>query len=224
MTRTVVRNLVCAFALLLPKPLKRAMLQRLLGWRIAPSADIGISLFVNVDDVQLGEGARIGHFNMFRNLHSVELGEKSLIGQWNWVSAATMFLRPGGEGERGCLLVGRQSAITSRHYLDCSGGIRVGAFTVVAGVRSTVLTHQVDIDAGRQTVRPVRIGDYCFVGSNARLTPGSVLVDRCVVAMGAVVVGKLNEPGMLYAGVPAKPIKAFGDAEFFKRVDGYVDS
>ena len=76
----------------------------------------------------------------------------------------------------------------------------------------------------RQVLLPVRIGDYCFIGSNARLTPGSVLVDRCVVAMGAVVVGELTQSETLYAGVPAKPIKRFEHAAFFERLDRYVDA
>jgi acetyltransferase-like isoleucine patch superfamily enzyme len=128
-----------------------------------------------------------------------------------------------GDGAGGRLVVDRRGAITSRHYIDCSGDVSVGAFTVVAGVRSTILTHQIDVVESRQTVAPVAIGDYCFIGSNCRITPGSAIPDRCVTAMGSVVVGELPQPGMLYAGVPARPVKELGDATFFNRPDAFVD-
>jgi len=212
---------LCVFALLMPGPVKRVILRRALGWTIAPSATIGLSLFANVVDVRLGEGARIGHFNVFRNLRTLDLGPRAAIGQWNWVTASDVLLLHHGSAATGVLLVAHDSAITSRHYLDCSGGITVGAFTIVAGVRSTLLSHQIDLDVSKQTVRPIRIGDYCFISSNARLTPGSTLVDRCVVAMGAVVVGELAESRTLYAGVPAQPIKTLGDAAFFERLNKF---
>jgi hypothetical protein len=58
----------------------------------------------------------------------------------------------------GVFKIGEHSAVTSRHYLDCTGGVTVGAFSTVAGARSTIFTHQVDITQSRQVWRPVRIG------------------------------------------------------------------
>jgi len=217
MTATV----ACALAFFLPGKLKCAVLRRWLNWDIAPSARIGFSFFVNVTGVHLSEGARIGHFNVFWNLRGLELGERSEIGQWNWITAAAALLRRHGNGLHGRLALGDNTSISSRHYLDCSGGITVGSFTVVAGVRTTFLTHQIDVNVASQTLLPVRVGDYCLVSSNVRVTPGSVVGDRCVLAMGAVVVGELTQPRMLYAGVPAKPVKELGDAAFFDRLNRF---
>src|SRR4051794_6487570 len=217
------RTILCALAILLPGSVKRVVLRRLLGWEIGPSAHIGLSLFVGVDDVCLGEGARIGHFNVFRNLRRLELGERSAIGQWNWISASTLLLDKSTDPQHGSLVLGRETAITARHYIDCSGGVVVGSFSVVAGVRSTILTHQIDFGGSLSVSLPVTIGDYCFVGSNNRITPGSALSDLCVTAMGAVVVGALEQRGTLYAGVPAKPVKRLGEAAFFERSQGPVD-
>ena len=126
------KTLLCGLAVLLPGPLKRTLLRRLLGWEIAPSAEIGLSLFQNVGHVRLGPGARVGHFNVFRNLRLLDLGAEAAIGQWNWVSAAEVLVRGTG-GDGGRLVLGRGAAITARHYLDCSGGISVGAFTSSPG-------------------------------------------------------------------------------------------
>lgn len=207
---------------LLPWPVRCALLNTVFRWQVHRSARIGLSLFVGVRRVRLGPRARIGHFTVFRDLQCLNLGADSTIGQWNWITAAREILAASGRDGAGALLVGPHSAITSRHYFDCTGGIRVGAFTTVAGVRSTILTHQVNVYESRQTCRPVHIGDYCFVGSDVRITPGSSTADRCTIAMGSVVAGKLEEADILYGGVPARPIKELGDAAYFCRTTGRV--
>jgi acetyltransferase-like isoleucine patch superfamily enzyme len=208
---------------LLPQPLKRVALRRLFGWTIHPSARVGLSLFDNVRGVRLGAGAHIGHFNVFRDLERVELGEKAFIGQWNWITAADVLVRQPHEDARGFLSLGEHAAITSRHYVDCTGGVDVGAYATVAGVRSTILTHQIDVASSSQQTAGTRIGAYCFVGSDVRIVPGVSIADRCLVAMGAVVAGDLAEPGVLYGGVPAKALKHVDEGEYFRRTTGYVD-
>lgn len=47
---------------------------------------------------------------------------------------------------RRCELILEESAgITSRHYIDCNGGVYIGAFTTVAGIKSQILTHSINI-------------------------------------------------------------------------------
>jgi acetyltransferase-like isoleucine patch superfamily enzyme len=212
---------VAALVALLPQPLKRLVLRRLYGWQIDPTARIGLSLFQGVRDVSLGRGSSIGHFNVFRQLRSLELGASASIGQWNWITAAGTLVGRAAEG--GHLRLGPHSVITSRHYVDCSGGVDVGPYTTLAGVRTTILTHQIDIAASRQGAAAVRIGAYCFVGSDVRITPGSQLPDRCVIAMGAVVAGELPDSGVLYGGVPARALKQVDSGEYFSRTVGHVD-
>jgi acetyltransferase-like isoleucine patch superfamily enzyme len=207
---------------LFPWPVRCTLLNVLFGWQVDRSARIGWSLFVGVRRVRLGPRARIGHFTVFRDLNHLELGADSHIGQWNWITAARELLATPGGDEAGVLMIGEHSAVTSRHYLDCTGGVTVGAFSTVAGVRSTIFTHQIDISQSRQVWRPVRIGRYCYIGSDVRITPGSSVPDRCVIGMGSVVTGVLEEPGMFYGGVPARPIKELGKAAYFSRKKGYV--
>jgi hypothetical protein len=40
--------------------------------------------------------------------------------------------------------------------------------------------------------------------------------------MGATVVGRLPDQGMLYGGVPARALKSIGEGEYFKRERGFV--
>jgi acetyltransferase-like isoleucine patch superfamily enzyme len=171
----------------------------------------------------MGSGSRIGHFTVARGMHRMVLGNNGRIGQWNWMSAAA-FSPAEGADLRGHLILGKDSSITSRHYLDCSGGITIGNFTTIGGVRSTFLTHQIDLIQSIQTSQHLSIGDYCFIGSDVRLVPGAKIGDRVVVAMGAVVVGSLDQSYTVYGGVPASPIKTMGHAGYFQRKSGFVNS
>jgi acetyltransferase-like isoleucine patch superfamily enzyme len=156
-------------------------------------------------------------------LERMEFGAYSRVGRFNWVSSATAFARAPGV-ERGIFALGDHAALMSRHYVDCSGGVEIGSFSTVAGVRSTILTHEVDPQAGRQVTASVAIGDYCLISSNVSIAPGAKIPDRCVVGMGAVVAGALEKPDTLYAGIPARPIRGTGSGKYFSRSVGHVES
>lgn len=221
---TKVKTVLRLMLAIAPSRVKRVIGNRLLGWDIHESALIGVSL-LNVDTLIMGPGSRIGHFSVLRDLKKLELSASSRIGQWNWITAAAPLVRSPSLGladdRRGSLIVGKHSAITSRHYIDCSGGITIGAYTTVAGVKSTILTHQIDVAASKQTISPVSVGDYCFIGSDVKITPGTTIGNECVIAMGAVAAGNLIEPRTLYGGVPARPIKQV-DGSYFQRQTGFV--
>ena len=219
------RRLVVAATLIAPQGTKRWLFRHVLGWDVADTARIGMS-WIDVAHVSMGEGARIGHFTVARDLTDLVLGDRASIGQWNWVSASPMFLaadRAAGSASFRGLRIGSDSALTSRHYVDCSGGVTIGHHTTIGGVRSTILTHQIDLAESRQTASGVTIGDYCFVSSNATVTPGSSLANRAVVAMGATVAGALREGGVLYAGVPARVVRRdIDDFLYYRRRLGFV--
>ena len=217
-------RLVVLFAtILLPWRIRRLLYIRLFGWRIAPSARIGRS-FVDVDRLTMAPGSSIGHLNVIRNMPLLEVGEGSGIHQWNWITTSAEFDGPPpGEGRFRGLKMGSYSAILLRHYLDCSGGITIGNSAALAGVRSTLLTHQANAYAGYVMTAPIEIGEYCLISSDVRITPGSVVPPRSIVAMGAVVTGALPEAGGLYGGVPAKLLRSnVGVGGWFSRVRGQL--
>jgi len=205
---------------------KTLLMNRVLGWSVHPTARVAPCLFVRVNRVTLGADASLLSLSSYRDVDALTLDANAVIGHWNWVSAASTLRSPVLDDRAGArpaqLRLGRHAAVTSRHYIDCSGGVDVGAFTVVAGVRSTILSHQVDLTRSEQDVRPVTIGDYCFIGSNAQVAPGARIPDRCMIAMGSVVVGTLPDSDTLYAGVPARAAKGIGGA-FFSRTSGEAD-
>lgn len=208
------------FAGLLPACRAKNWLFRRLGHRVHPRAKFGPCIVWDVDGMHLDEESRVGPFNVFRNLRRVEIGRASVIGQWNWLSAAPSLVGQIESG--GCVTLGVHSAITSRHYIDLSGGLTVGKFSTVAGVRSTVITHGIGWRENRQRVRPVSIGDYCIIGSNSSMTPGAAVGDRSVVGMGATLAGTY-EAGSLIVGTRGEVVRRDLDGDYFERSRGYVD-
>ncbi len=207
-----------AVSLLPAGRVKNAILRRL-GWSIGANVRFGPSLVVNCARVNIGDNVSVGAFNVFRDLGGIEIGGNSTIGQWNWFTAS-MHMRQAGAP--GTFVLGGQSALTSRHYVDCTGGVRVGAFTTVAGVRSTFLTHGISWTSSDQTYTPVQIGDYCLLSSNVQLAPGTVIGDRVVVALGSTIAGELLEPG-LYVQPRAALVKSNLPGRYFERQLGAVE-
>jgi UDP-3-O-[3-hydroxymyristoyl] glucosamine N-acyltransferase len=209
--------LVIVVAALPASELKNSLLRRL-GWAIGGGVHIGPCLVLNVGRVDIGNGAGIGAFNVVKDLAVLTVKEHAVIGYWNWVTASRCL----GEAGASCLLhVGPHSAITSRHYIDCSGGIRVGTHTTIAGVRSTLLTHGISWKSSAQTFSPIEIGDYCLISSNVQVSPGTVVGSRIVIGMGATIAGRLLDPG-LYMQSRATLVKSDLGGEYFRREEGRV--
>ena len=209
--------LVTVVAALPASELKNYVLRRL-GWTIGDGARIGPCLVFNIDRVDIGAGAAIYPFNVIKNLAELRLGEYAAIGQWNWVTASRVLREAGGTG---VLEVGRHSHITLRHYIDCSGGVRIGTHTTIAGVRSTFLTHGISWKKSAQTFSPIEIGDYCLISSNVQVAPGAVVGNKIVVGMGATIAGRLVDHG-LYVQSRAELVKSDLDGEYFQREQGFI--
>lgn len=209
--------LVIVVAALPASELKNYLLRRL-GWAIGGGVHIGPCLVLNVDSVEIGDGARIGALNVIKDLAALTLQKHAILGHWNWVTAA----RPLREaGAPGVLHLGAHSAVTSRHYIDCSGGIRVGKHTTIAGVRSTLVTHGISWRSSAQTFKPIEIGEYCLISSNVQISPGAVIGSRIVVGMGATIAGRIVDPG-LYIQSRATLAKSDLEGEYFRREKGHV--
>ncbi len=213
--------------MLLPWTLRRLVLQAVCGFSIHKTAFISRFALVLPSHLEMGPKSYIGSFTVCKGLASVCLQEHGFIGPLNWITAF-----PLGTGSRHFeldperkprLIVERHAAITSRHLIDCTDEVRVGAFSTFAGFRSQILTHSIDLNQSRQRCKPVRIGHHCFVGTGCVLLGGSSLPDSSVLGAHSLLASPLETPGYLYAGVPAKPIKPIDPgAAYFSRDVGFV--
>ncbi len=171
----------------------KVILLKLLGHKVHESAYVGFS-YLNVKDISLAENTYIGFGNIFTNLGYLELEAGAHINRWNRVTTPP--------GHFGRLVVGERSAITLRHYFAISDIIQVGHDTLIAGHRSTFITHSKGIEHV-DYVKPILIGDWCYLGSNLSVVPGTKVGSYCFVGMGTVLRGDLShENYCLLAGNP----------------------
>lgn len=215
-----------ALLVLLPWPLRRRILVRWLGHEIDPTAWIGLA-WVFPKKLVMGPGSRIGHGTVCVHLDEVRLAAGARIGRLNWVTGF-----PGGGGTAFAhqparvsrLRLDREAAITNRHLIDCTSEVRIGAWATVAGFRSQLLSHSIDLTHNRQDSAPIEIGARCFVGTGCIVLGGARLPDCAVLGAGAVLNKAHTATHTLYAGQPARAVKTLDPtAKYFTRERGYVD-
>src|SRR3954464_13726672 len=141
------------FSLLLPWGLRRSFLERQFGYSIHPSSRIGLA-WIFPRRLVMDEGSRVGHLPLSKNNELPPPGAHAVVGQLNWITGF-----PSGPSRhfahqperRPELIVETHAAITSRHFIDATARIRIGAFATIGGFRSQLLTHSIDFVANRQT-------------------------------------------------------------------------
>ena len=212
-------------SLLLPWSWRRSFLEKQFGYSIHPSARIGFA-WIFPRRLVMEEGSRIGHLTFCKNIDLLQLGAHAIIGQLNWITGF-----PSGPSRhfghqpdrRPELIIERHAGISSRHLIDCTARIQIGAFTTIGGFRSQLLTHTIDLAGGTQTAEPIEIGEYCFTGTNSVLLGGSSLPHHSVLGAQSLLNKKWDEPYRLYAGVPARPVKELSpEMKYFHRGEGFV--
>lgn len=210
---------------LLPWPLKRWLLCRLYGYELDPASHIGLA-WIFPRRLVMKKGASIGHFTVCKGLDLLELGEHAIVGRLNWITGYPANLPPHFThlpSRRPMLRLGEHAAITHRHIIDCTDEISIGRFTTVAGFRSQLLTHSIDFATCRQHANPIRIGEYCFIGTASTLLPGTVVPHHCIVGANALLNKQYAEPYHFYAGVPASAVSRLEPGlGYFRRTVGFV--
>ncbi len=220
------RLIISAASIMLPWALRRRLLNWLLGYQLSPSARIGFSV-VAVSRFCMGKNASIGHLSVCRGLAELEIEDYGHIGNLNWITGDDVHPLHCADSvgpAKVSLSIGAHSAITNRHYIDCSGGISIGVFTTVAGIRSQLLTHSIDLNSCIQQVKQIVIGDYCFVGTGCIILSGARLPSYSVLGAGSLLRSAFDREWTLYAGVPAKAEKDVpAHYKYFHRISGVVD-
>lgn len=217
---------VHVFLFIFPWKIRRWLLNKIFHYKIHSSARIGFSIILS-HKLVMEKQSRIHNFTFCKRIDNLVLKEDSGIGSWILITGfpreAKVFKHV---LDRQCeLILEEHAGITMRHYIDCNGGIYVGAYTTIAGTGSQILTHSIDIYANRQDVKPVYIGKYCFIGTKCILLPGSKLPDYSVLAAGSVLNKPYQDECFLYAGVPARATKKLQkeNIKYFYRKKHVVD-
>ena len=209
-----------------PYKIKRLILIKCYGYELSTKSYIGIS-FIYPRKLKMDEGAKIGHFNVAIHLDKIVIGKNSSIGRSNWITGFPIgtkspFFKHDKE-RKSELIIGKESAITKKHHIDCTNYIHIGDYVTIAGYDSQLLTHSIDVYKSRQDSHPIEIGDYCFVSTRVIILGGALLPAYSVLAAGSVLNKAYHDEWTLYAGVPARSRKTLPmDAKYFKRIGGIV--
>jgi len=220
------RIFISILIIFLPWYFRRKLLNILFGYNISPKSKIGLSIVVP-RKLTLGPGSSIGSLNMCKGLDEIFMSENSSIGNMNWISGFSAndpnvpFFRNQSE-RKSCLTIGKHSAITNRHLIDCSDAFTIMDFSTLAGAGTQILTHSIDLNLNEQKTNPVTIGNYCFIGTKCVILSGSSIPDYCIVGAMSLINKKLLETHALYGGVPVKMIKKLTDIKYFSRLSGTV--
>lgn len=222
----MLRKILLIIIAFLPRTLKRWALISAFDYKLDPTARIGLS-FIDAQIVVLGPGSRIGSFCAIRNLVTLSLGENAKLGTFNLVfgMAANSYRYFAEEiARRSSLMVGDHAATTSRHLVDCIDSVSIDPFTTIAGFRSQLLTHSIDIGRNCQSCALFNIGAYCFIGTGVIILKGVTIPGYTIVAAGSVVAKSLPASRAVYGGNPAAKLKDTGtDVSYFSRDSGNVD-
>ncbi len=220
------RCLIAAMLCLFPWPLRRFVMVRMQRHEIHPLARIGFSLIL-CDHLKMAPHSQIGSLTVVKGIQQLSLDPHSTIGNLNWITGF-----PAGhpvhfahqENREPTLVLGEHSAITHRHLVDCTDRVEIGKFSTIAGYRTQILTHSIDLHSNRQHSRPIVIADYCFVGTGCAILGGSGLPSYSVLGANSLLNQKHVKQWTLYAGSPAVQVKALPrDSAYFHRKEGFVN-
>ena len=198
-----------ALLVFFPWKIRRRLLILFFRYKIHPSARIGFSFFYPVQ-LEMKAGATVGNFNVAVNLEKIMMGERTTIDRRNWITGYPLLRKDHFEhavARMPVLVMGKDSAITKNHLLDCTDTITIGELTSIGGYGSQILTHSTSIENNRQNCAPISIGARSFVGTRSILLPGTSLPDSSVLGAGSVLTKSFSESFCLYGGTSARFIK-----------------
>lgn len=221
------RKLLSLLILFLPWKIRRFIYRKYFKYQINDKSYIGFS-WLYPESLILGESAKIGHLTYCKNISLLKIGNYSILGSLNWITGFPLINNYTGHFSEEKnripeLVLGEHSAITSRHFIDCTNSITIGSYSTVAGIRSQILTHSLDIYNSIQTSSSIKIGCYCFIGTNTTILKDTIIPDYSVFGAMSLVNKKYSEEYSLYGGVPAVKIKDIPEnAKYFSRISGFV--
>ena len=105
------------------------------------------------------------------------------------------------------------SKILDYAFLDGAGGIDIGYCTILAPYVTILTTNHnyennlvsLPFDS-KMNIKPVKIGNYCWIGRNVMIMPGVKVGDYSIIAAGSVVTKNISDYSIV-GGNPATLIK-----------------
>lgn len=188
--------------------LRRLLYRRVMGFTIPDSSSIGFLTLMAVPAADLGESISIGPLNIFKGPIAVTIGAQTRIGRNNRFYSSWKIMDPRFT-ERNYtprLHIGQRALVLNDHFFDIYGLLAIGDGTWIAGYGSQFWTHGLSV-----TDRDIVIGNENYLGSAVRFAPGTSIGDRNIIALGSVVLSKIEANDSLISGFPAKAIRSIAE-------------
>jgi acetyltransferase-like isoleucine patch superfamily enzyme len=214
-----VRRLLILALVVLPQRAKHWVARRLLGWDIHPTAYLGRSI-IDARFVRMGPESMIGPFNVIRALDRLELGRGANIASRNWIVGIPLDSAIYAQATKRdpSLVMGDFAMVTVGHDIDCADKVELAEHAVIAGFRSSVLTHSLNFVNDRFFTGTVTLGPYGVLLSNCVMLTGTNVPARSIVSAGSVVATPLAAEQTFYRGNPAEAVRELPETlRFFKR-------
>jgi maltose O-acetyltransferase len=100
--------------------------------------------------------------------------------------------------------------LVSPSYVDpvFAWAIEIGAYTIISQAVQ-IFAHDAAIKrlTGYTEVRPVTIGERCYIGAGSIILPGTTIGDDSIIGAGSVVRGEIPARSLAY-GVPARVVSS----------------
>lgn len=136
--------------------------------------------------------SKIGRLNNIKFVRRVNLSANSIVRTKINIIGTSNYLSPYCDAFEFSL--GQNSLLTSKHYMDCSGKISIGANVVFGGVGSEIWTHGFD-NKRTMIVGNVCIGDNIYIGSRALIVQNVSICDNVSIGAGTIVSKNIVESG-----------------------------
>jgi acetyltransferase-like isoleucine patch superfamily enzyme len=188
--------------------LRRLLYRSLMGFKVPSSSSIGILTLMAVPAAHLGENVSIGPLNIFKGPFEVTIGGQTRIGRNNRFFSSWKILDPRFTERKYTprLQIGQKALVLNDHFFDVYGLLSIGDGSWIAGYGSQFWTHGLSV-----TDRDIIIGSENYLGSAVRFAPGTSIGDRNILALGSVVLSKVEANDSLISGFPAKAIRSIAE-------------
>jgi acetyltransferase-like isoleucine patch superfamily enzyme len=220
------KKILSILIVLFPWKIKRYLYIKIFKYKIHKNSYIGYSI-LHPKKLELDENARIGHLNFCKNIDLLKINKNGILENLNWITGC-----PSDNKESysykvdryPALIIGEESAITSKHTIDCTDTIEIGKFTTIAGNKSELLTHSINPYTNRQECNKIKIGDYNFIGTRCVILGNVTTANYSIFGALSLLNKMYNDEVCLYGGVPSKKIKelSLDEIKYFTRVEGKV--
>ncbi|QYK14255.1 acyltransferase [Shewanella rhizosphaerae] len=103
--------------------------------------------------------------------------------------------------------IGTAPGLSPGCYIQGIGGVKIGDYTIIAPNVGIISANHDVYNFEEHKCQSVQIGDYCWIGMNSVVLPGSRLGERTIVAACSVVKGDFSHGFCVLAGNPARIVK-----------------